>query len=120
MGLLVLAVLADLSRDRHQRGAVGGGVGDAELHVDGARPQRGRHHCRAAGDPPVHLGHERRGLLVAGEHVADLRRTGQRVDEVDVLLAGNAEDQGDALGLKALDHQLCGRAHRRPPAPASG
>ena len=74
VGLLVLAVLPDLRRDRHQRGAVGGGVGDAELHVDRAR-------ARAWPTPPparpvtpaVHLGHERGALLVAGQHVADRR-----------------------------------------------
>ncbi|EUA43071.1 hypothetical protein I552_7812 [Mycobacterium xenopi 3993] len=36
--LLVLTVAADLGGDRDQRGAVGGGIGDAELHVDRTRP----------------------------------------------------------------------------------
>jgi len=88
--LLVLAVLADLSRDCHQRGAVGGGVGDAQLHVDGARTQRRRCHGGAPGDTAVHLGHERRTLLVAGEDIAD-RRGGQRLNEADVLLSRHPE-----------------------------
>ena len=84
--LFELAILTDLRGDRDHRGAVGGGVGDTELHVDRTRPQGGRHHRRPAGDPPVHLGHERRRLLVPGEHVADVGR-GQRLHEADVLLA---------------------------------
>ena len=113
--LLELAVLADLRGDRDHRGAVGGGVGDAELHVDRARAQRGGYHRRPAGDPPVHLRHERRSLFVPGEHIADVRR-GQRLHEADVLLAGHPEDHGNALVFQALDHQLSGCTHPAPPS----
>jgi hypothetical protein len=70
--LFVLAVLTDLGGDRDQGCAVGGRVGDAQLHVDRPGAQRGRHHRRPPGDPPVHLGHERRRLLVSGEHIPDV------------------------------------------------
>jgi len=101
--LLVLAILTDLRGDRDHRGAVGGGVGHAELHVDRARSQGGGHHHRPAGDAPIHFRHERRGLFVPGEHIADVR-SGQRLHEADVFLAGHPEDHGNALVFQALDH----------------
>ena len=112
--LFVLAVLADLGGDRDHRGAVGGGVGDAELQVDRPRTQRGGHHRRPPGDPAVHLGHERRRLLVPGEHIPDVGR-GQRLHEADVLLARQPEDHLDALVFQTLDDQLGGFAHPAPP-----
>ena len=114
MRLLVLAVLAHLSRDRDQRGAVRRGVGDAQLHVDGTRTQRRRHHGRPPGDAAVHLGHERRTLFMAGENVAD-RRRGQRLDEADVLLTRQPENHRNTLVFQALDHQLGGCRHPPPP-----
>ncbi len=112
--LLVLAVLAHLSGDRDQRRAVGRGVGDAQLHVDRTGSQRGRYHRRPTGDPPVHLGHERRRLLVPGEHVPDAGRR-QRPHEADVLFTRQPEDHLDALVLQALDYQLGSFAHLAPP-----
>ncbi len=112
--LFVLPVLAYLSGDRDHWGAVGGGVGDAELHVDRPRTQRGRHHRRPTGDPSVHLRHERRRLLVAGEHIADAGG-GQRLHEADVLLTRQPEYDGDALVFQALDYQLGRFAHPAPP-----
>ena len=50
-------------------------------------------------------GHERGGLLVAGEDKFD-RRGPQRVDEVEVLLTGNAEDPLDALVFQRFDHDI--------------
>lgn len=58
-----------------------------------------------AGQPPVGLGHERRTLLVAGQHVLD-PGPGDRVDQPDVLLTGDAEDVCDALVLQALHDQF--------------
>src|SRR6478735_785102 len=113
MRLLVLAVLPDLRRDRHQRCAVRGCVGDTELHVDGTRPERRGYHGGPARDPSVHLGHERGALFVASQDVADPFRCRKRLDEPDVLLARDPEDEGDPFRFKALDHQLCCRAHRR-------
>src|SRR6185437_5032720 len=106
--------MAHLRGDGHQRGAVGGGVGDAELHVDRAGPQGGRHHRRPARDPPIHLGHKGGGLLVPGEHVADAGGR-QRLHESDVLLAGQPEHDGNTLVFQALDDQLSGFAHPTPP-----
>jgi hypothetical protein len=105
--LLVDPVEADLRRQRDQRGGVGLGVGNPELQVDRPGPEGGRTDARAARQPAGDLGHERGGLLVAGEDVAD-RRAAQGVDEVDVLLAGDTEDEPHALRLQAVDEQVGG------------
>ena len=107
--LLVAAVHPDLGRERDQRRGVGGGVGDAEQQVDRPGPEGRRAHAGLAGQPAVDLGHERGALLVAGEHVVD-RGLRQRLDQPDVLLAGDAEDVRDALVLQALDDQFGGGA----------
>ena len=102
--LLEAAVHADLRRQRDQRRGVGGRVGGAEQQVDRAGAERGRAHPGAAGQPAVDLGHERRALLVPGQHVPD-RGPGDGVHQPDVLLARDAEDVRDALVLQALDDQ---------------
>ena len=78
VGLLVDPVQANLRRQRHHRRAVRGGIGRAQQQVDRPRTQRGRDHPRAPGDPAVHLGHERRRLLMTDEHIPD-GRADQRV-----------------------------------------
>ena len=113
--LLVLPVLAHLGRDRDQRRAVGGRIRDTQLHVDRAWAQRRGDNGCTAGDPAVHLGHERCRLLVTGQHIPDLGR-GQRLHEADVLLARQPEDHLDALVFQALDDQLGSFAHPSPPA----
>lgn len=109
VGLLVVALLADLRGDRDDGRAVRHGVGDAQHQVDRAGPQRCGHHTCRSGEPAVHLRHEGRGLLVPGEDVADLLRAGEGIGETDVLLAGHAEHHLDALVLQAA-HQEFGRS----------
>ena len=60
-----------------------------------------------AGESAVHLGHERRRLLVADQDVAN-GGPRQRIGEVDVLFPGDAEHTGDALVLEALDEEFGG------------
>ena len=98
--LLEAAVHADLRRQRDQRRGVGGRVRGAEQQVDRPGAERGRAHPGAPGQPAVDLGHERRALLVAGQHVPD-GGPGDGVDQPDVLLARDAEDVRDALVLQA-------------------
>ena len=68
-------------------------------------PSVAEHTPALPGQPAVDLGHERRRLLVADQDVAN-GGAGQRIGEVDVLLAGNAEHACDALVLEALDEEL--------------
>ena len=56
-------------------------------------------------EPAIDLGHERRRLLMAHQHVPD-RRPGQGIDEPDVLLARNTENDSDALPLQAAHKQI--------------
>ncbi len=104
--------MPDLGGERDHRRRVRGRVGDAEQQVDRAGAERRRAHAGLAGQPAVDLGHERGRLLVADEHVADRGRR-QRLDEMDVLLAGNPEHVRDALVLEAPDDQL---RDGRPPS----
>ena len=71
VGLLVELVEGRLAGQRDHRRVVEVGVGDPGDEVRGARPERRHRHRRAAGQPPVDVGHERRALLVAGRDVAD-------------------------------------------------
>src|SRR5207248_5777098 len=54
----------------------------------------------------VAVRHERRALLVAGEHKADLRRRAQHVEDRQVHRAGDAEYVVDAFAAKAIDDRL--------------
>ena len=87
--------------------AVHVGVGDAGDEVGRARTERRHAHAGAAGQASVHVGHERRALLVVRGDELD-RAVEQRIHHVDVLFAGNAEDVLDALVLEALHEQLGG------------
>ena len=58
-----------------------------------------------AGEPPMRRRHERRGLLVAGQHQLD-RRIAERLDDVEIFLARHAEDPVDAFILECRDEQI--------------
>ena len=105
VGLLVDAIQPHLGRESHHRRAVGGGVGRPEEEIDGAWAEGRRAHTGAPGDAAEDLGHERRRLLVANQHVPN-GGAGQSVGEVDVLLARDAEHAGDALVLEAAHEQV--------------
>ena len=69
--------------------------------------QRGHAHARAAGQAAVDVGHEGRALLVVRGDELD-RAVEQRIHDVDVLFAGDAEDVLDTFVLQALDEQFSG------------
>ena len=82
-------------------------VGDAGDEVQRAGPERAEADAGAAGEAPVHAGHEGAGLLVAHGHELD-RRVRERVVEVERLLARDAEDVAHALGLQAAHEHVRG------------
>ena len=73
----------------------------------GARAEGAEAHAGAAGEAAEDVGHERGALLVADGHEGD-RRAVERLAQVQRLLAGDAEDVLDALGLEALDEHVGG------------
>ena len=94
-----------LAGDGDERRADELGVGDARHQVRGARPERGKADARLAGEPAVGGGHERRRLLVARDNELDVRRA-ERLEEIEVLLARQAEDVLDALLFQLSDEQV--------------
>ncbi len=56
------------------------------------------------------VGHERRALLVGHQDGPNAVRAAERVVELDVVGAGDAEGEGDALVLQGTYHDL-GTAH---------
>ena len=63
------------------------------------------HDAGLAGQPPIGRGHEGRGLLVARQDQLD-RGVAQAFHDIEVLLAGHAEDPVDALVLECGDQQI--------------
>ena len=70
-------------------------------------------HGGATGEPPVHVGHERGALLVAGRDVADRLGPRERLEDVQRLLAGHGEHVLAALRLEAGDEEVGGGPGRR-------
>ena len=118
-GLLVHAGEAGLAGERHQRSVVEVRVADAGGEVAGARAERREADAGPAGEAPVGVGHEGRALLVPRGHEGDELRAVERLAEVERLLAGDAEDELDALVLQAVDEEVGGGA-RWSPAGAGG
>ena len=96
------ALLAGDHHHRH-RAHVGEGGGGGEVERAGA--ERGDAHARLAREPAVGRGHEAGRLLVTCDHQLDLRMA-QRLDDVEVLLARDAEDAFDAFVLECRDEQV--------------
>ena len=113
VGLLVEPGRGALPGQHDHGGAVHVGVGHAGEQVGGAGPEGAQGAGGLAGEAAVDLGHEGRPLLVAAEHEVDVGVL-QGHHHVGVLLAGDAEDVADSLGLEAADEQI-GRLHRGPP-----
>ena len=105
VGLLVLTLEIRLSGERHQRGAIEERVGDGGDQVGGPRPERPEADARPARQAAVDVRDVGAPLLVANRNELD-RRVRQRLVQVEGLLAGDAEDVLDALGLEALDEQF--------------
>ena len=87
-----------LAGDGDDRRAIHVGVGDTGDEIGRAGTERRHAHAGPAGQPAVDVGHERCALLVSRRDELD-RAVEQRVHDVDVLFAGNAEDVFDAFVL---------------------
>ena len=103
--LLVHPLEVALAGERHERRAVEEGVGDRGHEVQRARAERAEADAGAAGQPAVDVGHVGAALLVAHRDELD-RRARQRLVQVERLLARDAEDVLDALGLEALHEDV--------------
>ncbi len=94
-----------LAGDHHHRHRAEQRVSRAGGQIERARPERREADPGPAGQAPVRRRHERRRLLVAGQHQPDLR-TAQGFDDVEILFARDAEDLLDALVLERRDEEL--------------
>ena len=88
-------------------------VGGAGREIERARSERGDADAGAAGEPAMGRRHESRRLLVPRQDQLDLRLP-QRLDDVEVLFAGNAEDAVDAFVLERCYQQIRTFAHGGP------
>src|SRR5690606_22242208 len=73
--------------------------------VGGSGPEGAEAYPGPSGEPAAGGGHEPRRLLVAGHDQVDGRRA-ERLEEIEVLFAGNGEDAVHALGLEAADEEV--------------
>ena len=103
-----------LAGDHDHRHGAELGVGGAGREIERAGAERRDANARLAGQPAVGRRHERRRLLVAGQDQLD-RRAAQRFDDVEVLLAGHAENPLDALVLERGDQQVRALCHVNVP-----
>ena len=99
-----------LAGDHHHRHGAEQRVSRAGREVQRAGAERGEADPSPAGQPSVGRRHERRRLLVAGQHQLDLGAA-QGFDDVEILLTRNAEDLLDALVLERGDEEF-GAVHR--------
>ena len=99
-----------LAGDHHHGHRAEQRVGRAGRQVESAGAERGEADPGPAGQPPMGRRHERRRLLMTGQHQLD-RGAPQRLDDVEVLFPGNPEDLPHALVLERGDKQF-GAVHR--------
>ena len=99
-----------LAGDHHHRHRAEQRIGRAGREVERAGAERREADAGLAGQAPMGRRHERRRLLVPGQHQLD-RRAAQRFDDVEILLARNPEDLLDALVLERGDDEF-GAGHR--------
>ena len=99
-----------LAGDHHHGHRAEQRIGRAGRQVESAGAERGEADPGPAGQPPMGRRHERRRLLMAGQHQFD-RGAPQRLDDVEVLFPGNPEDLPHALVLERGDKQF-GAVHR--------
>ena len=94
-------------------------ISGAGRQIQRSGPERGDANARLAGEPSVGGGHERGGLLMAGQHELD-RGLANRLDHVEVLFPRNAKNPIDAFILEGGDQQIrtfqyeCSLVNRRP------
>ena len=113
VALLVHPRRGRLARNGHDRRPVHVRVRYAGHQIGGAGTEGRQADARSTGQPPVHVGHEGRTLLVTRGDETN-RAVEQDVHHVDVLLARDAEDVIDVLVFKAPDEKLGGVHGLRP------
>ena len=121
MRLLVHALEVALAGERDERRAVEVRVRHRGHEVERARAERAEADAGVAGQAAVDVRHVGAALLVADRHELD-RRARERLVQVERLLARDAEDVPDALGLEALDEDVAGLCVQPPgrSVPGSG
>lgn len=100
------------SEDDHRHCAemrVGGGRGEVER----AWPERRDADARLAGQPSVGCGHEAGGLLVPRDDQLDAGLA-KRFNDVEIFLAGDAEDAVDTFVLQRGDEKIGTLGHETP------
>ena len=113
-GVLADEVFADVAGDKHNRGGVVVGGGDAGDQVGGAGAGGGEAHPHLSRGPGVAVGGMGRALLVGGEVVADFFAVAVELEfvvNVQDGAAGVAEHRVHALLQQALHHDL-GPSHQ--------
>ena len=102
-----------LARDgagqRDERRAGGHRAGDARDRVERARAGGDERDAGAAGQAAVRLGGQSGVVLVLDGHVLDPAEVGQPVVEAQYMVAVQAEDDLDAVGLEDRDRGVAGR-----------
>ncbi len=98
-----------LAGNGHHRSPVHVGVRDPGDQIGRAGPQRRQAYTRLAGQAPVYVGHEGGALFVPHGDEPDVA-VEQRIHDVQVLFARNAEDVLDPFVLQAT-HKQFGTAH---------
>ena len=99
-----------LSCDHDHRHRAQMRVGRSRRQIERTGTQRRQADARAPGETPVGGRHEAGRLFVPRQHQLDLRAP-QRLQHVEILLAGNGEDVFDALVLKGGHQQIGGFCH---------
>jgi hypothetical protein len=95
-------------------------VGRSRRQVERTGAQRRQADARASGETPAGGRHEAGSLLVPRQHELDLRAP-QRLQHVEIFLAGDREDARDALVLEGGHQKIgaFGHAAVTPRAPDS-
>jgi hypothetical protein len=94
-----------LAGDQNHRHRAKMRVRRAGRQIERARAERRQTNSGLAGQPPVRRGHEGGGLLVAGQDQFDFGGA-KRFHQIEILLAGHAEDAVDTFVLQRRDKQV--------------
>ena len=106
---------AFLSGQHHHRHRAEQRVGRARREIERAGTERGDTDAGLSRQPAIGRRHEGRGLFMPGHDQLD-RRFSEAFDDVEIFLAGNAEDAIHALILKRGNQQVGAFGHRNLPA----
>ena len=103
--LLVHALEVALAGEGDERRAVEEGVGDRGDQVRGARAERAEADAGALGEAAVHVRHVGPALFMSNRNEVDTG-VGERLVEIERLLARDPEDVLDPFDLQALHEQV--------------